>query len=283
MKKQDKELGKKYNHLTIIRRATEEEYPRGSGMHIMYLCKCDCGNFTFAQGSQLRSGKRVSCGCSSREKAVKLAKVLGEKNRPDLLGKKFGQLTVIKLQQKNPTKWLCRCSCGGFTIVNTANLKNGHTTSCGCRAGNKNISSKGEELIINILNKNKINFIKEKTFEDLLGKNKIPLRFDFAIYNNNNELQYLIEYQGEQHYKQIKVFSPTKQDFLKRQEYDRKKASYCLAHKIKLYAIPFFEIENIKELKDLTQEKFLVKSHWHNDRVYKEYLKDNDKIKVPKS
>lgn len=270
--KNDKEIGKKYGRLTILKRATESEYPRGTGHHIVYLCKCDCGNFTFALGTQLRSGKRVSCGCSSREKAATLAKNLGEKNRPNLIGQKFNYLTVLSLNSTNPTKWLCQCDCGGKVLVKTNNLKNGHTTSCGCRSKNNKINSKGEELIINILNKSKINFIKEKTFEDLNGFKKVPLRFDFAIYDSNKELQYLIEFQGEQHYKQIEIFSPTRQDFLKRQEYDRKKIRYCLAHNIKLYEIPFFEIDNIKEYKDLLQDKFLATSQWHNDIVYKKYL-----------
>ena len=49
--KQDKEIGKKYGRLTVIRRATEDEYPRGSGYHKVYYCKCDCGNYTFALGT----------------------------------------------------------------------------------------------------------------------------------------------------------------------------------------------------------------------------------------
>lgn len=267
--KQDKEIGKKYGRLTVIKRATEDEYPRGNGCHKVYYCKCDCGNYTFALGTQLRNGKRVSCGCLSREKAVNLAKQLGEKNRPNLISQQFGDLKVVELYSTNPTKWLCECKCGAKTIVETANLRNGHTMSCGCRK--QKMASKGEDLIVKILKKENIEFIKEKSFLDLKGFYKKPLRFDFAIYKNS-ELKFLIEYQGEQHYKEIPILHSTRQDFLQQQEYDRKKIRYCLANNIKLYIIPFFEHNNIKTYKDLIQDKFLATSQWHNDIVYREYL-----------
>lgn len=52
----------------------------------------------------------------------------------DLIGKKFGKLTVEKLfEKKNKTViWQCRCECGEITNVSRNNLCNGHTKSCGC-------------------------------------------------------------------------------------------------------------------------------------------------------
>lgn len=35
--------------------------------HRAYTCLCDCGNTTIAVGSDLRRGRRVSCGCRKRE------------------------------------------------------------------------------------------------------------------------------------------------------------------------------------------------------------------------
>lgn len=48
----------------------------------------------------------------------------------DLTGQKFGMLTVEKYVGKQ--KWECLCECGNRTIVLAANLKKGHTKSCGC-------------------------------------------------------------------------------------------------------------------------------------------------------
>jgi hypothetical protein len=50
------------------------------------------------------------------------------------------------------------------------------------------------------LNNNNINYKKEYIFSDLVGKNNTPLRFDFGIYSEHQELLFLIEYQGRQHY-----------------------------------------------------------------------------------
>ena len=50
--------------------------------------------------------------------------------RIDITGKQFGRLTVI--EYIGGSKWACRCLCGGESFVASADLRNGHTTSCGC-------------------------------------------------------------------------------------------------------------------------------------------------------
>lgn len=117
-----------------------------------------------------------------------------------------------------------------------------------------------EEHIISILKKEKIKFEREKTYPDLkFGY----YRFDFFLPQKN----LIIEVDGAQHYKFSKVFHKKRQDFLKAQERDRRKNAYCLSHNITLYRIPYFEIENIKQFKDIVQDKFLVRDKWHCDNV----------------
>ena len=52
----------------------------------------------------------------------------------NLLGQKFGMLTVIEEHPKikNRTAWLCKCECGNQKAVITKSLRNGNTKSCGC-------------------------------------------------------------------------------------------------------------------------------------------------------
>ena len=52
----------------------------------------------------------------------------------DLTGQKFGKLTVIKRVESRNSKvvWECRCECGNVTYVSSADLRYGHTRSCGC-------------------------------------------------------------------------------------------------------------------------------------------------------
>ena len=114
-----------------------------------------------------------------------------------------------------------------------------------------------ESQIINILKKDGIKFYREKTFSDL--KHGL-FRFDFYIFGLNGALA-IIEVDGEQHFKPIYG----RQSFLKGQEHDRRKNSYCLANQIPLYRIPYWEIKNIKSSSDIFIDKFLVKSRWHND------------------
>ncbi len=59
--------------------------------------------------------------------------------RIDLIGHKYGKLTVVKFQERKKVKskryvylWECDCSCGNKTVVISGNLKNGTTKSCGC-------------------------------------------------------------------------------------------------------------------------------------------------------
>lgn len=56
----------------------------------------------------------------------------------DLTGQRFGRLVVVRREgsytSKNNTKvtWLCKCDCGGETIVQGTHLRSGYTKSCGC-------------------------------------------------------------------------------------------------------------------------------------------------------
>lgn len=58
----------------------------------------------------------------------------------NLIGKQFGYLTVLKEAGKNKHGqylWLCRCECGGESVVPGNDLKMGRVSSCGCRRGRR--------------------------------------------------------------------------------------------------------------------------------------------------
>lgn len=119
-------------------------------------------------------------------------------------------------------------------------------------------TSKGEEQIIRILRAAGIKFEREKTYTDLKGG---KYRFDFFL----PVFGCLLEVDGLQHFKQVNKFQKTRADFLKQQERDRQKNSYCLANNIPLYRIPYWELDNLNSYESLFQSQFLVKSKWHND------------------
>ena len=123
-----------------------------------------------------------------------------------------------------------------------------------------------EEQIIRVLKKEKIPFEREYAFIDL---RRGLYRFDFYIESKN----ICIEVQGEQHYQFVGRFHKTRSDFLKGQERDRRKIGYCLAHNIKLYCVPYWDIPSIKSFTDICADRYLARDKYHNDKIWREYQK----------
>lgn len=226
------EVGNKYGYLTVIER-TDDLRPGEA----RWLCKCDCGNLTKVSGIHLRNGTVQSCGCKKYESHN------GIEEKP---GTKYGHLTILyksEYQKNNKIYWHCKCDCGNECDVMGTYLRNGITSHCGCQ------KSSGEIKISSILKDNNINFIKEYTFSDLIGNGGNRLRFDFAILDNKNNLKYLIEYDGIQHFEQ-NCFNQTKEAFELLQLYDQMKNDYCKKNNIPLIRINYKKLTKLT-LKDL--------------------------------
>jgi very-short-patch-repair endonuclease len=119
--------------------------------------------------------------------------------------------------------------------------------------------SKYENKVMELFKKAKLPFYREKTFKDL--KHGL-FRFDFYLPNYCGA-PVIVEVDGEQHFKPIYG----RQAFLKGQEHDRQKNSYCLAKNILLFRIPYWEIAELKSIDDIFIDKHLVKTRWHNDNL----------------
>lgn len=104
-------------------------------------------------------------------------------------------------------------------------------------------ASRGEIKIEEILKQYNIPFQEEYSFEDLKAENGKLLRFDFAIFDDDGNIDFLIEFQGKQHYQPVSKFGG-KSGFSKQKWNDNKKRRYCILHKIKLIEIPYYE-ENL--------------------------------------
>lgn len=126
--------------------------------------------------------------------------------------------------------------------------------------------SKGARKIFNILQNNNLSFQLEYEFIDLVGKKKVPLRYDFAILCGGRPIA-LIEFDGEAHFQQIKHFQQTTDKFKQAQERDRKKNQYALRNNIPLYRIPYWDIDKINTINDILQIKYRVKTKYHNDLI----------------
>lgn len=122
--------GKRFEKLTVLRVEGKIEH----GKEARWMCKCDCGALKSFKSSELRRGAAKSCGCSRLE-----FQRASERSNADLIGMRFGTLTVAKKAPSGRTKggktfsnWLCVCDCGNEKIVRQRNLIEGRTNSCGC-------------------------------------------------------------------------------------------------------------------------------------------------------
>jgi hypothetical protein len=70
-------------------------------------------------------------------------RIKGQRGRPtrNLVGMRFGKLLVLEfmgvepLKNQNTARWLCRCECGNYSIIEAHNLIKGFALSCGHNSG----------------------------------------------------------------------------------------------------------------------------------------------------
>lgn len=216
--------GKKFGRWTVL------EY-KGSdkNKNALWKCRCECGTEKIIRAHTLLSGNTLSCGCLKSERTK-------ERNFKSLIGKRFGKLLVIQQIEDHiypdgskRTKYKCLCDCGNTVEVLSCSLQNGSTSSCGC------ITSVGEMKIADLLRKNNIPFKKQMSYPDLLSDKGHRLRFDFYIKNSN----YLIEFDGEYHFKCSNRIWCTENHVNKTKYHDKLKNEYCLKNNIPLIRIPY--------------------------------------------
>ena len=215
-------IGQRFGRLVVIEQIENKHLHRGK----YWRCRCDCGNYTEVRGDGLIGGTSLSCGCLQKERAGT--------NKINELGNRYGKLTVVDLANSDSqghAYWRCVCDCGNIKICKASSLRKGAILSCGC------LKSKGEMRITQYLRERKINFIPQISFSDLFYKSEdAPLKFDFGIYDNNNKLILLIEFQGIQHYDSSNFFF-SEENIIR----DELKRKYCIDKKIPLIEIKYDE------------------------------------------
>ncbi len=104
--------------------------------------------------------------------------------------------------------------------------------------------SRGELKVKDILEIHGLNFKQEYIVEGLVSSSGRPLRFDFAVFDDDGNIDFFIEFQGEQHYTSVKHFGGYKH--LQIQKYnDSKKREYCLKKDVPLIAVPFWDYDKL--------------------------------------
>lgn len=81
---------------------------------------------------------------------------------------------------------------------------------------------------------------EEYSFNGLNSQNGRALRFDFCVFDDDGKIDFLIEYQGKQHYQPVSKYGG-KKGFYQQQFNDNQKRRFCALHNIKLIEIPYTE------------------------------------------
>jgi hypothetical protein len=213
--------GKRFaNGWEVIRKISrEEEIELGMGTHNAHF-ECynhNCGVTTCIEKTTLNTylteprDVLYNCRkcnpdtCKYKDKVRKQVgrdAVIADRSKTVRVGDQFGVFTVVKILSSiefggHQSRAIIKCSlCGEERECLYHHLMNGNV-ACECF---KNHSA-GETFIKNYLERNGYHFISEYKFNELRGLGGGVLRYDFAIFNQN-ELVALIEFDGEQHFQE---------------------------------------------------------------------------------
>lgn len=136
------------------------------------------------------------------------------------------------------TKVLIRHKCGFIWNIKPHNfIQKINTGYYGCPQCNHK-RSRGEMKIARWLKEKNIDFIEEQIFS---WSSNSKFRYDFYL----PKINLIIEYMGEQHYKEVSFFHDT---LAERQQHDKIKEQEAHEHGIKYLIIPYTEFKNIEQI-----------------------------------
>ena len=107
-------------------------------------------------------------------------------------------------------------------------------------------ASRGEIKIEEILKEAGLPFQMEYSFPGLRSSSGRLLRFDFVVFDDDGQIDFIIEYQGKQHYEPSSKFGGAK-GFYQQQFNDNKKRRFCALHDLKLIEIPYTDEKLISD------------------------------------
>ncbi|MEN8079152.1 hypothetical protein ABFP60_19505 [Clostridioides difficile] len=217
--------------------------------------RCECGNVFEVTFDNFKNNNKRKCNNCSMPNGkigsdgVKRPYVPTNKTNNEFLCelKRIRGNEFSPLEEYISAKTLIRVKhikCGYIWSVSPDHLLNRKDNCPYCTYLGNN--SKGNREVSTYLECNGYEYEREKSFDDLVGiKGQNKLRFDFYLPQNN----ICIEYDGEQHYKPVKIFGG--EEKLRQQiQNDRIKNNFCKVNNIKLIRVPYYELNNIKEFLD---------------------------------
>lgn len=137
------------------------------------------------------------------------------------------------------------CECGNEFEKKFSDFRNGWTR---CRKCSMSISC-GEYEIKKWLDSHSIKYTYQRKFDNLRGKRKMPLSYDFSIDDESGDPIILIEYDGEHHFKPMFYRYPTKQEAINQFEAvkmnDERKSEFAKKNNIPLIRLSSKQYEKL--------------------------------------
>ncbi len=212
-------------------------HPKSKSHETFWIAECqNCGNIASVRKTDLDKNPSSCNNCKGDFSTI--SKIKKYNVQP---GDKFGYLIVLdKPRARKPSGMYvkCQCQCGNIVEVRIEHLlgvNHSRTISCGCAS-----RSSGEVKIAKILQNANINYAYNYVIADF--SKYAP--FDFAIFDANNQLIELVEYDGEQHYRPVEYFGG-EDKYKQQQERDDRKNEYCRKQGIKLKRIPYWDYDKL--------------------------------------
>lgn len=232
------------NHMTITDKQFKNEFYKLNNDIILkseyknyrtpILCQCKHDGYEwYAYGYDLLNGKAGCRKCNGRY-------IPTTQEFIDEMYEINPQIEIIGEYIDSKTPIECRCkNCNTTFYPSPSNIKNSKTGCPECN-GNK---SKMEKFLVDIFDRYKINYEKQKKYDGLTGIGGRRLSYDFYLPSYN----LLIECQGLQHEKPIEYFGG-EEKFEIQQEHDKRKKEYALNNNIGILEIWYNQKLHIEEI-----------------------------------
>ena len=209
---------------------------KGAGNKITFKHK-ECGRVFNVNASDFE--KRRTCSLCGKEKTGwgrRLTQREFVSSLPDsvleeytLLTEYVNSRTLIKTRKK---------TCGHVNLFIPHDLRNSNDSCALCS------SSKGERKIRLLLERSEVTFKEQFTFSDCVSKRALP--FDFAVFNKKKELELIIEFDGEQHFRNVNSWGGI-ESYRSTRKNDMIKNQYCRRNGIRLIRIRYDEFKELNK------------------------------------